>query len=434
MKYPTANFSNLLHDNNTAIAAVSGGLDSMVLCALLIQNKIKFQIAHVNFGLRGNESDGDEKFIREFAERNALTMHLLKVDAHKESEAAQQSIQEYARKVRYDLFEKIRLEADAKYIVTAHHKNDQAETIVHQFIRGGGLAALRGMKLLQGNILRPLLAMSREEIAAYAKANKVEWREDSTNQKTDYMRNFIRHDVMPILEKINVDVVNTLATRAELFGEMELLVESALQAEIATELQRENGTVKFSVHWVAQHQAPKTLLWYLLKPYGFHSTQTAEAHGLCDAATGAQLLSKSHVLLRDREHFLITRRDALPEILLSIPQAPFEIHSPVHLKGELVSAPFTLTADSHEAILDFTKLTWPLTLRIWQQGDSFIPLGMSGKQKLSDFLINQKVALTEKHKVLVVESAGKIAWVVGYRISNEFKIEPTTEQALRLSC
>ncbi len=428
-----SHFSDKELEGAAHIVAVSGGVDSMVLCHLLVQHQISFHIAHVNFGLRGAESNGDEALVRKFAADHKIDISVLKPDMEQERSITGQGIQECARDVRYKWFNQLHAQLHAKYILTAHNKDDQAETILHQFIRGGGIAALRGMKLMQGNIFRPLLHISKTEILAYAKENDVEWREDSSNAKLDYTRNRMRHEVIPMLKTINSSIVESLTERAEIFEEAERYMQQQLQKEIAEHTTQKDNATEVSVQWMEQHTASKTLMWQLLQPYGFLPSQTNEALKLLQSESGKSITSSTYRLLRNRDYLLLQPLE-IPNSFaqLSIEKAPFKIEEPCRLEGEIIEIKETLKTNNNIAHLDATKLKWPLTLRPWQQGDKFMPLGMRGHQKLSDFFVSQKLSLFEKEKVLVLESGGKIAWVIGHRISEEFKLTDSTTHILRV--
>ncbi len=433
MQGPLKKFRDALLHSENLLVAISGGKDSMVLCDLLLKCKIQFQIAHVNYGLRGDESDGDENFVRSFAEKNHLKIHVLNVNTAEECKINNKGIQEFARAVRYKWFEQLRLEFNLKFIMTAHHKDDQVETILHQFIRGGGLAALRGMKEIQGNIYRPLLSFSKKEILDYANENKLEWREDSSNETINYTRNFIRHELIPVMEKINANLKDSITSRADIFEEAENYLNQKLAEEISNEVSIYEDGIQFKVSWIRTHTASKTLIWRLLQPYNFNAAQSGEALKLVDAESGKSISSSSHYLLRDRAYFMITPiklNETHFEILIA--SAPFEIDFPIAMLGEMYDFPTHFSKDKNIAQLDTDKITWPLVLRNWHEGDRFVPLGMKGHQKVSDFLILQKVPLHEKKKILVLVSDNKVVWIVKYRISDEFKLDANSKKMLSL--
>ncbi|MFN0031884.1 MAG: tRNA lysidine(34) synthetase TilS [Flavobacteriales bacterium] len=414
------------------IAAVSGGLDSMVLCHLLQSLGVQFHVAHVNYGLRGDESDGDEKLVRTFADANNITMHVLKPDTLAEAQSNGQGIQEFAREVRYTWFEKLRAEAGAKFIITAHHKNDQAETIIHQFVRGGSLAALRGMKAVSGNLIRPLLSFSKEEITAYAKHHHVNWRDDSSNQKTEYTRNYIRHEVMPVLQKINPALTTSLADRSALFAELETITNEWLAKECNEHTKSSHEQLQFSIEWIRHHNTPNAVWWHLLSQYNFSASQTQEAMTLCNSNSGKQLHSHTHTLLRDREFFYITSKKETARTSVQIQSAPFHLIEPINIWGDLITKPAALVTEQNTVLLDASLIAWPMELRTWQQGDVFVPLGMKGRQKVSDYLVNNKVPLHEKEKVLVLTSGNEIVWLVDHRAADPFRVTERTRDVLHI--
>ena len=427
-------FDNALFTaDDVLLVGVSGGIDSMVLCHILLACGFQFQIAHVNYGLRGAESDDDESFIRAFASEHNILLHVEKLGADHLIHESVKGIQEMARDVRYRFFSDVKKEIAAHVVLTAHHQDDQAETILHQFLRGGMLAALRGMKTMHNGIARPLLSFSRKDIHEYASDHRIAWREDSSNASTKYTRNFLRHEVIPALEKVNPNITTTLSERAETFAEIEMLVEEVIKREIETHVEQQYDDLLLSVEWLKNYPYQKTLLWYFLSAHGFAPGQTDEVIALLNSQTGARVMGNTNTIWRDRDHLILGGNGIVNQATIEIDELPFHISSPVNIKGKLCSlSEVQFLRDRNAAYLDADMVQYPLSIRPWQEGDKLVPLGMTGHQKVSDLLIQHKVSLKDKSRVFVLESGGQIAWVIGFRISEHFKISSTTTQALGL--
>lgn len=424
---------SLFTTKETVLVAVSGGLDSVVLCHLLKEAGQNISIAHVNYGLRGIESDLDEAFVETLAKKLSSTFYLKKIDAKSEIYNATRGVQEVARDIRYRWFSELIVEHKISFLLTAHHKNDQAETMLHQFLRGGFLSALRGMKSINGNVVRPLLSFSREEILSYAKLHGIAWREDASNSSKIYTRNKIRHEVLPILESLNPALVDSLAKRAALFSEAEQLVNDFISKDILKFIHRDAGTIAIPLNWLKSYSYKHLMMWQLLEPFNFSTSQVYEALQLIDAQKGSRIESSTHQIWRESENMLITERLAAKSVELFIDAIPATINlePALHLtRCNLTDVSFE--KDQSKVFIDFDKLVFPLVIRNWREGDRFVPLGMKGNQKLSDFLMHQHVETNQKQSVLVLESGGQIAAVIGYRISENFRIAAYSREALRI--
>ena len=418
----TIDKDSLFTKSDKLLVGVSGGIDSMVLCDLLHTGGYRFEMAHMNYQLRGEESAQDEKWIHDYADKHGIVHHVKRVDTALALSPEKSGVQETARNLRYAWFNELAETTNASFILTAHHADDQAETILFQFLRGGMLPALRGMRVVQGNVVRPLLSFSRKEILAYAMEQNIQWREDSSNASIKYKRNLVRHEIIPILEKINPAISDSLVKRAAIFSEIEQLVSDVIQKDITKNIASNNGVIKIAVQWLASYPYKTTLLWHVLQPLGFSSAQMDDVLSLSDAQSGAHISGDIHTVWRDREHLIISPIAVSFEDQL-INELPFEIFSPIQLIGKKTSdLNNAFHCGNNEAYLNPEKISLPLTLRKWRDGDRLIPLGMTGHQKLSDFFIQKKIPMTEKNHVLVLESGGEIAWIVGHRISESFKL------------
>ena len=391
------------------ILALSGGIDSMVLADMLLQAKAEFVLAHCNFHLRGEESDGDEKFVRDYAERNGLTLYVKQFDTESYAKASGISIEMAARELRYAWFEELRQQLGYDYIAVAHHADDQLETFFINLLRGAGIRGLKGMQPVNGPIIRPLLDVSRAEIRQYAEEHHLEWREDHTNAETLYLRNKIRHELLPVIDGISKEgrssilkSISHLASENELYRELlnEKLPTSNCQL----------STVNFQ------------LLFEWLRDYGFNEDQVHFIHeALKTGQPGTSFFSPTHRVTIERDGLELAP-------LCQNNEAPIVLSYQQITKDE-----FTMDHSSQVAQLDYDKLTFPLQLRKWQTGDRFHPLGMKGSKLLSDFFVDQKMTTRQKEECYVLTTADdQIAWVVGRRIDDRFKVTDKTKTILKV--
>ncbi|MFM9986268.1 MAG: tRNA lysidine(34) synthetase TilS [Flavobacteriales bacterium] len=425
----------LFAENSKIMVACSGGKDSIALCHILLKLEKSFSIAHVNFELRGEESDGDELFVREFAERHSLPFFVFKPEQSDLVREENEGVQEWARRARYRWFERILNQEQYDYMLVAHHQQDQAETILHQFFRGGGLASLSGMGVKNGQILRPMLHIGKDEIDAFVTAENIKWREDSSNDTNDYTRNFLRHELLPLLREINPDISNSLDRRASWFREADLLMNKMLESEIDVHVEKSSGKWILPLGWIGNFAAPHHLLWKILEPVRFTSAQVEEALELIDSASGRFIQSSDARLWKDRDHLILefgTDTEELADI--QIREAPFEILIPIYLKGEWCdNADMDFSSAPNTVFLDMEKWSWPLIIRSWKKGDRFRPFGMTGQKKISDLLIQQKMSISDKKRVFVLCAEDQILWVIGLRVSEETRIEKSSGQILKLT-
>jgi tRNA(Ile)-lysidine synthase len=394
---------------------------------------IPFEIAHVNFQLRGQESMEDESFVRNWADHHDRVFHLLNVDTKSYASEHHISTQMAAREIRYSWFEDVRTERKLAGIILAHHRDDQMETIFLNLIRGTGIEGIYGMAEHRGRLIRPILSFSRAEISGYAKENSIQWREDSSNEKTDYKRNHLRHISLPALYDLSPDAkenlfnsFSRLRDTGKAFGGLyerwqleKIKVEDDLQILSSTEIKSLPGAV--------------TLLYFWIRSYGFNSHQAQDAYQTCLRNESGKIFeSPTHLLNIDREAMILAPRPLTfseieinqDDIELKLPECTFDL---LKLEGK-----DELDKSRQNAMLDLERLTFPLTIRTWQEGDKFTPLGMKNTKKISDFLIDLKVPLLKKSSVKVLLSEGKIAWVIGLRISDWAKSTAATRKLLYL--
>jgi tRNA(Ile)-lysidine synthase len=412
------------------LLAVSGGVDSMVLLHLLHEARFTIAVVHCNFQLRGQDSDADELLVQIACSAKAIPFYTIKFETEAFARQHGLSIQMAARKLRYDFFQKVRAENRYDFIATAHQLNDSLETVLLNFTRGTGINGIAGIPVKNDFVIRPLLFATRDEILEYAALNKIQWREDASNAEDKYQRNFIRHKIIPLLEEINPNLEKTFQNSVErLSGAIEMA------GKYLADFKSGSVVVKPDGEWISrgdlmQHAYPETLLWELLKKFGYNFEQCRDA--VETKQSGKLFLTTTHRLVVDREHFILSARDSNQVIEVLIESFQDAAHNGRELLSikSLDSALIEIDKTSSSAQVDASKLKFPLRWRAWQPGDSFKPLGMNAHKKISDLLIDLKVPASQKATVTVLESAGKIVWVVGLRVSDEFKITTETTSAL----
>ncbi|GAB5527357.1 MAG: tRNA lysidine(34) synthetase TilS [Roseivirga sp.] len=421
----------LISTEDKVLLAVSGGVDSMVLMHLFCEIKLPLAVAHCNFCLRGEASDADELLVRNSAKNLGLTFFNKSFDTRAYAQANGVSIQMAARDLRYEWFQKLAAEEGYSLIATAHHLEDSFETVVHNLSRGTSISGLRGIKPKNDAVIRPLLDFTKKEIRDYASNNNLEWREDASNEETYYKRNFIRHKVTPQLMELNPDLLNTFRDTASRNAEVEaFFLREMEQLRLTAFRQTETITYlaksKVSGPYVLEH---------LLKPFGFNYRQCQEMIEAFAEHSGRQFLSRTHRLIVDRDDLVIDLR-ALAEfeeqLIADASGAEVRIGEATYLLRQSTRQPEKHELNERNALLDMDKLSFPLKIRGWQEGDQFQPLGMKGKKKLSDFMIDRKIPVNLKRHIRVLESAGEIVWVVGLRIDERFKVTSATKNIFSL--
>ena len=372
---------------------MSGGIDSAVMCDLFYKAKFKFAVAHCNFGLRGKESDEDEQFVKKLATKYKVAFHSERFNTTAFAKKNKLSIQMAARQLRYDWFEKIRTENHYNYIATAHHQDDEIETFFINLIRGTGIAGLHGISEKNNFIIRPLLFETRTDIEIYCKKEKLKFREDSSNSSTKYIRNKIRHQIIPVLKEINPNLNDTIKKDIEKLKDVEMIYRQAIQEKCLTltlsDGEGNSGAKIISISEIKKLIPQKTWLYELLKPFNFNIETIDEIiFSLNKKSSGKQFISSTHRIVRDREH-LIINKIADCELAISdfqIKKNQTEISKEqLHLKFSIRNQKSKIRNQKNIAQLDFAQLQFPLTVRKWEEGDFFQPLGMKGRKKVSDF-------------------------------------------------
>ncbi|GAB3288323.1 tRNA lysidine(34) synthetase [Hymenobacter tenuis] len=424
----------LFSPTDKLLVAVSGGLDSVVLAHVLHKLGAEFALAHCHFGLRAEEADADEEFVRKLAKQYEVPYFAEFFQTKKFAEQEGISTQMAARALRYEWFERIRKTQGYDYIATAHHQRDTAETMLLNLTHGTGLAGLHGIRPKSGYLVRPLLAVSKPDLYDYVVENRLIWREDASNDSPVYQRNRLRLEVLPVLRDINPSLDHTMSITAERVGGAEEIVRRYVE-ETASQAQRtEPEATYLDIRMLQKTAATAVVLHELLRPFGFSYLVVKDIVQSFGAESGRRFESPTHLLVKDREQLVITPRNLTKfgTHQLQAGQEALKIDG-LHLRTELVEVTegYDIPKGKAVAALDADALKFPLTVRAWQEGDWFMPIGMKGKKKLSDFLIDQKVPLNLKDNVQVLVSAdGKIAWVIGFRPDDRFKVTEETERVL----
>lgn len=425
----------LFESEHNLLVAVSGGMDSMVLAHLLCRAGYSISIAHCNFQLRGNDSVLDAEFVKNYAANMGLPYYQKEFDTRTYMAKHHLAVQEAARNLRYGWFDELMNQHDFDFLVTAHHANDQVETMLYNLIKGTGVAGLRGIPIQNEYIRRPLLFARREEIEKFAKQEELQWREDTSNQEDKYSRNRIRNQVIPELRQINPGLENTMQSNSKRFAAIEKLLIKEV-SQIKTKWVKETKTgVSIKMDWYDDQTGGLAILHEILKAYGFNWSQS---HGVATGfsttsgqPSGNKYFSKEYTLFVDRKSLTIEPHDLKSEIELMVDEFENSITTPFHSFSLEVSESIDeWSTHNTEAYLDADLVHFPIKIRNWREGDAFTPLGMKGKKKLSDFMIDEKIPVNLKSRVVLFESNDEIVWVAGYRIADRYKITPNTKRVL----
>jgi tRNA(Ile)-lysidine synthase len=421
------NFSFL--KDKKLLVATSGGMDSMALVHLFQKLKLNFAIAHCNFQLRESESDGDENFVKEYAKSNNINCFITKFDTKNYSKAHKLSTQVAARNLRYNWFNEILEQEKFDYIVTAHHADDVAETFLINLSRGTGLDGLTGIPSQNGNIIRPLLPFSRTDIGNYVSENNLQWREDSSNASDKYLRNKIRHHIVPVFKEINDSFLQSFQNTLEHLNQEQSLVNDAVQMVYEKVVSEENEQLKIDISTLLRYKNYKAYLYQWLYKYGFSAWD--DVYNLVDSQTGKQIFSKNFILLKNRGFLVLSKihnienQEFIISSISEIPKFP--------LKLNLCNLSNISNQSKCVIFVDENKIQFPLTIRKWKEGDYFYPSGMQGKKKVSKYFKDEKFTLFQKQDTWILESNKQIVWIIGHRADERFKVENTTQTTIKIA-
>jgi tRNA(Ile)-lysidine synthase len=448
---------SLFSSGDRLLVAVSGGLDSVVLCELCHRSGFDFTIAHCNFQLRGMESQRDEDFVRQLAAKYGKEVLVKIFDTEAYTKEHRLSIQVAARQLRYNWFNAVLEDWKTGVVLTAHHLDDNIETLLMNFFKGTGITGLRAMLPRQGAVVRPLLFAARAALQQFALDAGLTWVEDSSNQSDKYTRNYFRHQIIPLIQQVYPGALHNLAENIGRFREIENIYRRAIDQQLKKLLDHRGNEVFVPVLKLKLSNPLPTLVYELLTPFGFSPQQTDAVIALLDSSSGKYVCSPTHRVLRNRKWLIISPLQTTEAANILVET---EDSTVVFEQGELLLQQLPMsglpdilhphTADAHKkmatdrgrksarparqpiAWLDAAAIRFPLLLRKWQTGDYFYPLGMRKKKKLARFFIDNKLSLADKEKTWVLEMDKKIIWVVGMRIDDRFRVGAGTKQVLKI--
>lgn len=450
------------HHNGLLLSALSGGADSTALLLWLLEKGCRVEAVHCNFHLRGEESDRDEQFCKDLCRRHGIPLHIAHFDTVTFAQMHHQSIETAARNLRYRYFLDLACDLGADGVCVAHNRNDQAETLLMNLVRGAGIHGLTGMKAERTvewrgrkvSIIRPLLDVSRKEIVQFLNARKQSWVTDSTNLETDATRNKFRLEVIPLLEKINPSAMANIADTCRRLQTVESIYDSQIEqgrrrvlgsslpdgaGNGSDKAMAEQGLqeIHIGIASLRKETAPEALLFEIASRYGFNGHQVEDVMAHLDGSPGKVWSSATHQLLLDREDIVIAQRNDDRGIRMRIPEEGVYVvgqRGKIRITRQNVDKDFAVARTADAVSLDADSVVFPLTLRTVEKGDRFVPFGMRGSKLVSDFLTDNKLSLLEKRRQLVLcDASDRILWVVGRRPDNRFRITPETKSACNIA-
>ena len=430
--------NELFSHNDKLLLAVSGGVDSMVMMALMAAAGYKFGVAHCNFQLRGKESDEDELLVEREAKRLGVEFYNKRFDTTAEMERTGESMEMAARRIRYQWFRELCDEHSYSAIAIAHHSNDSIETFFINMLRGTGLRGLTGITKQVGRVVRPMMFATRKDIHDYAVAHRIPFREDSSNRSTKYLRNKVRIGLVPMLKEINPQFTTIMRRNIARLSQAQDFINAAIDILKGESLEH-NGDIDILRVDKIRPTLPRNYVIYeiLNSEYGFKGDVVdALCHALDAGATGRRFYSREWVAVVDRGDVVvaqITDEDSCETIVEKGVARSYIGGSVLYYEYCNIDFIDTLDQGDNVALLDADKLKFPLRVRRWQEGDWFVPFGMSGRKKLSDYLIDKKVSMAEKSRQFVLLSGDDIVWVVGRRLDDRYAITRKTENVLKVT-
>ena len=410
------------------LLAVSGGIDSMVLLDLMLKNKVHFSVAHCNFNLRGEESNQDENFVINYCEKNNIPLYIKQFNTEKYASENKKSIQISARELRYNWFFELKNEHHFDFIVTAHHLDDSLETFFINLSRGTGIEGLTGIRENE-NIIRPLLGFSREEIQKYATENHIKWREDSSNSSDKYLRNNIRHNIVPLFKELNPDFLNSFSKTIDYLQEIQSFSEEVSEEILHKLLIQENKFKCLKINELLKYKNYKFILYKWLSEYGF--TAWNDIYNLINSQSGKFVETEKFILLKNRNELILSEKNKYfseEEFLISEEKTDYPIRVRISEVNQISE-----TNNPNEIYVDKNLLKFPLLLGKWKEGQYFYPFGMQGKsKKVSKFFKDEKLSNLEKENTWILYSDNQIVWIVGKRLDERFKVTPNTTTILKI--
>lgn len=405
--------NKLFSPKDKILVALSGGADSVALLRLLLALGYACEAAHCNFHLRATESDRDETFVRRLCKEHQIPLHVIHFETEREAEERHISIEMAARELRYTWFEKIRREYGITVVAVAHHQDDSVETFLLNLIRGTGINGLRGIQPKNGNIVRPLLCLNREEIIGYLQDIRQDYVTDSTNLQDEYTRNKIRLNLLPMMQEINPSIKESILKTSQHLNDAAVIYNKGIEEAKQRTLTKEG----INIQALQKESTPKTILFEILHPLGFNTSQVKDIYRALEGQSGKVFSSTSWQVIKDRERLLISPIQKTTKPILEI-------------KEHVYAKDFIIPRNKNIACFDANKLLHPLSLRLWQHGDTFVPFGMIGKKKVSDYLTDRKFSLLRKEQQWVLCCGDDIIWLIGERTDNRFKLDEKTRKVL----
>ena len=423
---------HLLTQKGRIIVGVSGGTDSVVLLHVLISLGYDCVIAHCNFHLRMDESDRDELFVRELAMELKVPYYSVDFETTKYAEDHKISIEMAARDLRYAWFYELLFNHDAQAIAVAHHADDSIETMLMNLVRGTGLKGLTGIQPRNHKVVRPLLCCNRLELETYLVRFDLDHIEDSTNASVDYQRNKFRNEVLPLLAEINPSVRQTLYDSLDRFEGIWAIYQQAIDTMKQLIVRNEPGLVKMDIDAIKKQEHIPTLMYELLHTYGFGPAVIEQVTSQLDGESGKVFFSETYRLVKDRKYLLIIKIEDNPvdDFIIAENETVIEFPFLLRINKQPVTPDFEVSKEINRIHVDASRLTYPLVLRRWKEGDTFFPFGMKQRKKVSDFFIDNKLSLFEKEHSWILTSNNEIVWIVGQRLDNRYCVTKQTKEVI----
>ena len=425
----------LFDKDSRLLLALSGGGDSMALLHLLLDEGYHFEVAHVNFQLRGQASNDDEALVVKVCQEKGLKLHIHSVDTNSYAQQNKMSIEMAARDIRYDFFEGLMDQHKLDCVAVAHHRNDVVETFFINLMRGTGLRGLSGIAPRNGRVVRPLLSVSHQELITYLEDRNLDYCTDQSNFDTSILRNEIRHQVIPHFEEMKGGFTEIMQRTVGRLRESEAVVDAYVQDWISRYVKEENGELLIPMADLYAAVSPSEILFHILQPKGFSIAVIDELSSQNNKRVGARFEAAAYRLIVDRDKLMLGPKE-VEDVSYFIDKDLSRVQEPVPMQLDVIDVDddFQLIKDSKIALLDADRLTFPLTLRHWCEGDVFCPIGMGGKQKkVSDFFIDKKFSIPQKEKTWLLCSGADIVWIVGHRLDERYKYTKGTKSLLKIT-
>jgi len=422
--------------NDRILLTVSGGVDSMVMFDLFVKAGYKVAVAHCNFHLREEESDGDEQFVVKTCAEYGVEVFIKHFDTKAYAQQNHVSVQVAARDLRYAWFEQLRQDKNFDLTAVAHHADDSVETFFINLLRGSGITGLKGISVRRENIIRPLLFAEREDIERYAREHEITYREDSSNKEDKYLRNKIRQQILPRLKEMTDNYEQTVIASLNRLEEADRLLQQLLEEKFAGLLTSQGDMLVVQLEELLKLKPLEVWVYYLLRRYGFNRDTTDKiTTAVKNRQTGNVFHAEVYNALVDRDYLLLKPTEETEARVFLLEENTREITEPLKMKIEIsdLDDHFIINRTEGVAQLDMDKLDFPLKIRTWQEGDRFVPLGMSGTKLVSDYFIDSKISRFDKERIWLLLSGNDIVWIIGYRISDRYKIIPATKRVLTIT-